>query len=70
MLLCLVTDTPDGGAHYRSWAICECSALVQRLGQVLPEPASESWATAEQVRATGKAVLSVPGTIQMLGGAD
>jgi hypothetical protein len=64
--LSLGADTPGGGLHYRSWTICECSPLVRRLGEVLPEPQQESWATAEQVRATGAAVLDVPGVIHRL----
>jgi hypothetical protein len=64
--LTLANGTPDGGTHYRSWDICECSPLVRRLGEVLPEPQHETWATAEQVRATGEAVLSVPGIARLL----
>jgi hypothetical protein len=66
--LSLAEVTAEGGYHHRSWTICECSALVQRLAEVLPEPQQESWATAEQVRATGGAVLAVPGVIHLLSG--
>jgi hypothetical protein len=64
--LSLSAGTPGGGLHHRSWTICECSALVRRLDVLLPEPQQESWATAEQVRATGEAVLSMPGVIHLL----
>jgi hypothetical protein len=66
--LSLAAETRDGGRHYRSWTICECSPLVRRLDQVLPEPEQKSWATAEQVRATARAVLEVPGVIHLLDG--
>jgi len=64
--LSLTAETKDGGRHYRSWTICECSEMVQRLDVILPEPQQESWLTAEQVRATGEAVLNVPGVIHLL----
>jgi hypothetical protein len=53
--------------HYRTWTICECSALVQRLRQLLPEPASESIVPPDVVRATAAAVLRVPGATHLLG---
>jgi hypothetical protein len=66
--LSLTAGTGGGGLHHRSWSICECSPLVQRLHMVLPEPQQESWATAEQVRAAGEAALNVPGVIHILNG--
>jgi hypothetical protein len=68
VILSLTTETKDGGLHHRAWTICECSPLAQRLAEVLPEPQQETWATAEQVRATGEAALSVPGVIHLLSG--
>jgi hypothetical protein len=68
--LSLTTETRDGGRHHRSWIICECSALVQRLAVILPEPQQESWATAEQVRAMGEAALNVPGIVHLLSNGE
>lgn len=61
--LSLTTATPDGGRLFRSWIICECSALVQRLGELLPEPAWETLSTAEAVRAGAEAARNIPGSI-------
>jgi hypothetical protein len=63
--LSLSEATADGGRHYRSWTICECSPLVQKLGQVLPEPEHESVVTAEAFRATADAVRNVPGAVHL-----
>jgi hypothetical protein len=53
----------DGSWLYQSWTVCECSPLVQRLSQVLGPAEHESVATDEAYRATGEAVLSVPGVV-------
>jgi hypothetical protein len=63
--LSLTEETAGGGRHYRSWNICECSPLVQRLREVLPEPAHESLVSPEAVRATAAAVRAVPGAVHL-----
>lgn len=57
--LTLAAKLPDGGLLFQTWTICECrlAGLRARLGP----PHQESAHTAETVRATGHAVLQVPG---------
>jgi len=66
--LSLATGTRAGGLHYRSWTICACSPLMQRLDQVLPEPQQETWAPARTWSAVAQAALDVPGVIHLLNG--
>jgi hypothetical protein len=61
--LSLASETPGGGRVYRSWTICECSLLFQKLDQVLGPPHQESLVSAEAVHATAAAVLAVPGAV-------
>jgi hypothetical protein len=65
--LSLAAVTPDGDQYYRSWTICECSGLYQRLDTILGPPQQESVVPAEVVRATAAAVLAVPGAVRFLG---
>ena len=53
--------TSDGGAIFQSWTICECS--LPWLRGHLGSPPQESLHTAETLRATGYAVMSVPGIV-------
>lgn len=68
VLLTLAVPQLDGGLLHQSWNICECSLRLLR-GQ-LGEPQQESLATGEQVRATARAVLQVPGITHRLTGED
>lgn len=53
----------DGTWLHQGWTICECSLLLQRLDQLLGPPEFESVATPEAQRATGEAVLAIPGVV-------
>jgi hypothetical protein len=61
----LVTDLPDGGKLHRSWTICECSALLARLSELLGLPACQTIATRENVAATVRAVQGIPGAVHV-----
>jgi hypothetical protein len=60
----------DGGIVSRSWTICECSPLVQRLEEVLPEAPNVTYATEEAVKATAVAAREIPGAVHLLSGDD
>jgi hypothetical protein len=66
--LSLAQRTADGGIWASSWTICECSPLIRRLGEVLPDAPNTSYATAEAVKATAAAARDVPGAIHLLSG--
>jgi hypothetical protein len=63
--LTLTDQLPDGSLHYRTWTICECSLLFQRLDTVLGPAQQESVVPPDVVRATGEAVLGVPGAVHI-----
>jgi hypothetical protein len=53
----LAEKLPGGGILYQSWTICACHLATLRAK--LGPPQHEAIAAAEQVEATGRAVLSV-----------
>ncbi|PZG47455.1 hypothetical protein C1I98_13370 [Spongiactinospora gelatinilytica] len=61
--LAAVQMTPDGGAIYQSWQICGC--VLAGLHETLGAPRHEAVATAEQVDATGHAVMAAGGGIHL-----
>ncbi|RBQ21591.1 hypothetical protein DP939_02450 [Spongiactinospora rosea] len=63
--LAAVQMTPDGGAIYQSWQICGC--VLAGLLEALGAPQREAVATAEQVDATGNAVMAAGGGIHLVG---
>ncbi|KAA9379669.1 hypothetical protein F5972_08430 [Microbispora cellulosiformans] len=54
---------PDGGHLHQSWAVCGC--VAGDLRAVLGVPLHQLLATREQADATGRAVLSVPGIVEL-----
>ena len=68
--LSLATPTAQGGLLHRSWTICECSALVQRIEPLLGAPHHQTIASREGVAASAAAVLNAPGTVHMGEGFD
>lgn len=61
--LSLAERTTDGGMVFQSWEICACT--LSQLRAQLGTPGSQALATAEQVEATGRAVLSVDGVARI-----
>lgn len=61
--LALTEVDDDGAMLFQSWAVCAC--LLGPLREQLGQPRMESYATAEQVAATGRAVLEVPGVTRI-----
>lgn len=63
--LSLTEQLDGGGLLYQSWAVCACTLPAMR--KQLGPPRNESMATAEQVEATGQAVLSVDSGARLSG---
>ncbi|MER7500499.1 hypothetical protein AB0L05_27955 [Nonomuraea pusilla] len=61
--LALTEVHQDGAMLFQSWGICAC--LLGPLREQLGQPRMESYATAEQVLATGLAVMDVPGVTHL-----
>ncbi|MEV4287415.1 hypothetical protein AB0K40_18065 [Nonomuraea bangladeshensis] len=61
--LALTEVNEDGSMLFQSWGICSCG--LQQMREKLGPPRMESYATAEQVLATGLAVMDVPGVTRI-----
>lgn len=61
--LSLSETHPDGSILFQSWSVCLCT--LDLLRAELGSPEAETYATREQVIATGMAVKQVPGVIRI-----
>jgi hypothetical protein len=67
VFLSLTTPLPGGGYFYRTWPLCECSALLRKLGGLLGPPEAETVADAAAASHIADLVRDVPGTVHLLG---